>query len=71
MELSADIKIDGERLHKAMAGLKSLYRDILVLRYFEQFEYQEISDVLRIPMGSVAVYLHRAKKQLRTAYDKL
>lgn len=71
IELSADVKIDGQRLHTAMAGLKSLYRDILVLRYFEQLEYQEICDVLRIPMGSVAVYLHRAKKQLRSAYDKI
>lgn len=70
VEMSADVKIDGERLHKAMGGLKPLYRDILVLRYFEQFEYQEISDVLKIPMGSVAVYLHRAKKQLKTLYDK-
>jgi len=70
IEMKADLHMDSERLHKAMAGLKPLYRDVLVLRYFEQLEYQEISDVLRIPMGSVAVYLHRAKKQLKDLYDK-
>ena len=71
IEVQADQGLDAARLHKAMSGLKPLYRDMLILRYFEQLEYQEISDVLRIPMGSVAVYLHRAKKQLKTVYDKL
>lgn len=66
---AVDMKINGEHLRDSMAKLKPLYRDILVLRYFEQLEYQEISDVLRVPMGSVATYLHRAKKQLRTLYD--
>lgn len=66
---SVDVKIDGEHLRASMTKLKPLYRDILVLRYFEQLEYQEISDVLRVPMGSVAVYLHRAKQQLRKLYD--
>ena len=70
VEAQADLHIDGERLRKAMAKLKPVYRDVLVLRYFEQLEYQEISDVLRIPMGSVAIYLHRAKKQLKDLYDK-
>lgn len=64
-----DVKIDSEHLRTSLARLKPLYRDILILRYFEQLEYQEISDVLRVPMGSVAVYLHRAKKQLRAFYD--
>ncbi|MEK7183110.1 MAG: RNA polymerase sigma factor [Patescibacteria group bacterium] len=70
VEASADLKMDGERLSAVMKDMKPLYRDVLVLRYFEQLEYQEISDVLRIPMGSVAVYLHRAKKQLKDLYDK-
>jgi RNA polymerase sigma-70 factor (ECF subfamily) len=70
VEASANLRMDGERLRLAMDGLKPAYRDVLVLRYFEQLEYQEISDVLRIPMGSVAVYLSRAKKQLKSLYDK-
>lgn len=63
-----DGKINAAELQVALTKLKPIYRDILVLRYFEELEYQEISDVLRIPMGSVAIYLHRAKKQLRTFY---
>jgi RNA polymerase sigma-70 factor (ECF subfamily) len=65
-----EIKLDADRLHLALDKLKPIYRDVLVLRYFEQFEYKEISDVLRVPMGSVAVYLYRAKKQLKDLYDK-
>ncbi|MFZ2682087.1 MAG: RNA polymerase sigma factor [Patescibacteria group bacterium] len=70
VERAADLQLDTERLNEVLKKLKPLYRDVLVLRYFEQLEYQEISDVLRIPMGSVAVYLHRAKKQLKDLYDK-
>lgn len=70
VEAAADLKLDSERLRSALAKLKPVHRDALVLRYFEQLDYQEISDVLRIPMGSVAIYLHRGKQQLRKFYDQ-
>ncbi len=37
-------------------------REILVLHYFEELSYQEISDVLRIPVSTVGVRLLRARK---------
>lgn len=56
--------INAEEVHKALQVIDEKYRTILVLRYFEEKEYSEISDILRIPMGSVATLIHRAKKQL-------
>lgn len=38
------------------------YQSVLILRYFENKNYEEISDILKIPEGTVATRLNRAKK---------
>jgi RNA polymerase sigma-70 factor (ECF subfamily) len=58
-------KVDAESVGKTLLRLDDKYRSILVLRYFEGLEYVEISDILRIPLGSVATLIHRAKKKLK------
>ncbi len=67
--------IDAERrlqqLHAAIAVLEPRYRDALVLRYLEELSYEEISDVLEIPMGTVATLINRGKSRLRRAFDGL
>ena len=45
--------------------LKMDYRNILVLKYLEDKSYEEISDILKIPEGTVAIRLHRAKKAFK------
>lgn len=46
------------------------YREVLILKYIEEKDYKEISDILKKPMGTVATLLNRAKKQLRTEIEK-
>lgn len=58
--------VDRARLTKAMEGLREDYRDVLVLRFFEEKSYQEIGDILQKPPGTVATLLNRAKAQLAT-----
>ncbi len=41
------------------------YREVIILRYFEEKNYQEISDILKKPMNTIATLLSRAKKQMR------
>lgn len=60
-----DQQLSAEALASALEGLDEKYRSILILRYFEHLEYEEISDVLKIPVGTVGTLVHRAKKQLR------
>lgn len=67
----AELALDSAHLSKAMAALDPKYRDVLVLRYFEDREYADISDILRIPQGTVATLLNRAKKKLRTSLSHL
>ena len=46
------------------------YREALMLRFIEDKDYQEISDILRKPMGSVATLLSRAKTQFKNIYEQ-
>lgn len=53
---------------KVIAHLNALpgkYKEILILRFFENLSYEEISDILKIPEGTVATRINRAKKELR------
>lgn len=47
------------------------YREPLLLYYFEEMSYQEISDVMRIPTSTVGVRLKRGKKLLSKFYNQL
>lgn len=47
------------------------YREILVLYYIEELSYKEISEILRIPMGTVGVRIMRAKEILKDKYKEL
>ena len=40
-------------------------REVIILKYIEWRDYSEISDILRIPIGTVGTLIHRAKKQLQ------
>lgn len=59
-----DTTINAEAVNAALWRLQPRYRDALILRYFEHKEYQEISDILRVPVGTVGTLLHRGKQQL-------
>ena len=62
-----DRRVNAETLRVALKSLDNKYRDAIILRYFEHKEYDEISDILKIPIGSVGTLIHRGKKQLADA----
>jgi RNA polymerase sigma-70 factor, ECF subfamily len=53
-----------ERLELKLRGLRPEYRSLLVLRDLEGLSYNEIADVLDMPVGSVKGRLHRARGEL-------
>ena len=57
----------GQQLEKAMAGLEEDYRVALELRYMGERSYEEIAEVMGLPLGTVKTYIHRGKAQLRRA----
>jgi RNA polymerase sigma-70 factor (ECF subfamily) len=53
-----------QRLEHKLATLRPEYRSLLVLRDLEGLSYNEIADVLEMPLGSVKGRLHRARSEL-------
>ncbi len=60
-------RLTGEVVRKLLAELDSKYKEVLVLKYLEERDYQEISDILKKPIGTVGTLLSRAKEKLREA----
>lgn len=69
LDLMRDIEVtdDMRILQTALGELTQEYREVLVLQYFEHKSYDEISDILAIPPGTVATRINRAKERLRKA----
>ena len=51
-------------LRQIVDQLKPKYRELVKLRYFKEMTYEEISDLLSIPLGTVKAQLHRSREQL-------
>jgi RNA polymerase sigma-70 factor (ECF subfamily) len=72
---SADksLKPDWPRLYAAILRLKPRHQTIVTLRFFENFSYQQIAEILEIKEANVRVTLHRILNKLRnklqTVYD--
>ena len=54
-------------LARAVGTLDEPYRSILVLREVEGLAYAEIADALDLPLNTLKVYLHRARRRVRDA----
>jgi RNA polymerase sigma-70 factor (ECF subfamily) len=54
-------------IERALRDLPDRYRELLVLRELEGLSYQELADVLGIPIGTVMSGLSRARQAFRRA----
>jgi RNA polymerase sigma-70 factor, ECF subfamily len=61
MEQSEEVR----ELQEALNQLSDEHRNILVLREIEGMSYEDISQILDMPIGTVRSRLHRARLQLR------
>jgi len=62
-------KIDDEQMKKKLKNciekLDIKYKEPLVLFYYEEKTYEEISDILRIPVRNVGVLIHRGRLRIK------
>ena len=56
---------NNKEIRKILNILPEKYREVLVLKFLEEKNYNEISDILRRPPGTIATLIHRAKKAFR------
>jgi RNA polymerase sigma-70 factor (ECF subfamily) len=56
-----------DQVGKGLMGLKPDYRAVLVLKHFVFFSYEEIAEVLEVPVKTVKSRLFTARERLRLA----
>jgi RNA polymerase sigma factor (sigma-70 family) len=74
MDFGADNNVEDEVLsayvaqdiHDAIDKLPDHHRAVVVLRYLQDFSYNEIAESLNLPLNTVKSYLFRARQQLQT-----
>jgi len=54
-----------EELAAAVDGLAAIHREMLILTFVHELSYQDLAEVLDIPLGTVKSRLHQAKRALR------
>lgn len=53
-----------KHMRSLVEKLKPRYRELVELRYFEELSYEEISETLNLPLGTVKAQLFRARDYL-------
>ena len=55
----------GTAIERAIGQLRPEYRSCILLRHVEGLAYEEIAQLLDLPLGTVKTYIHRARHELR------
>jgi len=55
----------GMQIEAAIDQLRPEYRSCILLRHVEGRPYEEIAEILDLPLGTVKTYIHRARNELR------
>jgi RNA polymerase sigma-70 factor (ECF subfamily) len=61
----------GGAIEAAISQLRPEYRSCILLRHVEGRAYEEIAEILGLPLGTVKTYIHRARNELRVALAHL
>lgn len=61
----------GGEIEAAIEQLRPEYRSCILLRHVEGYAYEEIAEILDLPLGTVKTYIHRARHELRGALSHL
>ncbi len=66
--------VEESELHAAVmleiAALPPLFRSAVTLFYIDDLTYEEVSDIMEIPLGTVKTYLFRGRNLLRKRIDE-
>jgi RNA polymerase sigma-70 factor (ECF subfamily) len=55
----------GEEIEQAIGKLRPEYRTAILLRHVDGRPYEEIAEIMALPLGTVKTYIHRARNELR------
>jgi len=57
----------GAQIEMAIAQLRPEYQTATLLRHVEGYSYEEISQIMDLPLGTVKTYIHRARIALKAS----
>lgn len=63
-------KFTAREVTDVLGAMDERYREVLVLKFIEDKNYREISDILEKPMGTVATLISRAKIHFKNELEK-
>lgn len=71
IDLSAEVdkNLEKDKVRKAVIKLSMKYKEVVMLYYFEGQQYQQISNILQIPVSTVSTRILRAKRKLKKLLD--
>jgi RNA polymerase sigma-70 factor, ECF subfamily len=61
----------GSEIEQAMGTLREEYRTAIVLWHVEGRPYEEIAEIMSVPLGTVKTYIHRGRKELMEKLEHL
>lgn len=56
---------DSEETIRVIGDLPLKYKEVMILKFVEGKSYEEISDILKMPEGTIAIRINRAKKMIK------
>jgi RNA polymerase sigma-70 factor (ECF subfamily) len=59
-----------ERVHRALLKVSEDLREAVILRDLEEFTYEEIADMLKLPLGTVKSRINRGRAELARLLSK-
>lgn len=71
LEKTREKRIDKESVWQAIETLKPEQREIIVLKYFQNYSYREIADIMDKPLGSIMSSLYYSKQKLKKEMGQL
>ena len=72
-EMSAELLagMDAAVVRSAVSRLSPMLREVVMLRYFEDKTLQEMSQLMKAPMGTVKSRLHLARRCLKKSLERV
>jgi RNA polymerase sigma-70 factor, ECF subfamily len=63
-EYTANRELGGQ-IEDAIGRLRPEYRTAILLRHVEGRSYEEVAEIMEVPLGTVKTYIHRARNELK------
>jgi len=60
-----DMAEQEKRVHEGLARLSAEHRSVLIMKDMEGMKYEEMAEILEVPVGTIRSRLHRARLELR------